>query len=331
MNKDEYKLSYPFGLKLLLQIGGIAMFLVGLHLINLSIKQEYIQYLILLFGLFFSTLGFMCFAESFSILIINSIGTRQKNLVKTINLKKDEIEGFAEIPIKNSKRTSTLLVIFGKDKRKTIKVDKDNHREEYEFLLKRLRKEYKKAGFEFRNSILDKRRKLSKRIGQSFGLILFFIGLYQFLFITAIPFEDFYELKGVLQENPRIEEDRKGRAPSMVFELTDYQDIRFRATGETFKFLNPNAFNLKKNNNISLLILDSDYKQKINKSEIPNLKKRYINWDIVEIYGLTIQNKILLDYKLINKSRSSFALKLFLMFAGLGTFLYYRFKNKGSS
>jgi len=196
MKQQEFRLGYSLYYQLFIRIGGIGMLLTGIYFLNLAFPS--FHYLPIIIGCIFSVIGVMAFAESYSILSITSKGINQRNLMKEINLQKNEIEGFAEIPIKTSRRTYTELVIFSKDKKKLIKLDKDICGADYHNLINRLKQDYRIVDKEYKNWMLAKRQSRGKITGQVFGLLFSSIGYYQVSYMSLRTGESLYGLKILL-------------------------------------------------------------------------------------------------------------------------------------
>ena len=329
MKIDDTRIEYPISTQLFLKIGGVLLMFVALLLFKLSWELAYIQIIPIVFGSLFFILGILCFAEGFKVIIVNAEGIKLKKLIKKVEIRKNDIKGYAEIVHRNSKGGNTQLIIFSNTKNESIKIEKIGWGDKYKLLLKRIKSDYKKVGFEEINQVTKRRKNLYKNIGKGLGLLVFSLGLYQFLFIDIIPPEKFHELDGVIAAKPIVEEKRKGRVENMTFQLNAYQEFRFRVIGERFRMLHTDAKKLNKGDEVSFKILKSEYQQKLSNSIAPDFKSKYVNWNIIELYEIEYGGQVLLDSKDINTSRSNPISKIFLMIFGMGIFLYYKYVSKG--
>lgn len=329
MKKEDTKIEYPKHIQLLMQLGGLIMVSVGLFFFNLSWQIGNIQIIPIGIGCLFLILGVTFFAEGYRIIIVNLEGIKQKNLITQSKISKNQIKGYAEIVQKNSKGKSTQLIVFSNNKKEFLKIEKETWEDKYLVLLKRIKLDYKRVGFEEINQITKRRKSLYKNIGKGFGIFVFICGLYQLLFTDIIPPKKFQNLDGIIAEQPIIEEKRKGRIENINFKLNKYSEFRFRVAGAKFRILHPNAKKLNKGDKVSFLVLKSEVQQKIDNSITPDFKNKQVNRNIIELYGIEYKGQTLLNIKDINSSRKNPMPKIFLMIFGIGTFLYYQYVSKG--
>ena len=330
MKVDDTKIEYPISTQLFLKVGGIIMILVGLFFFKMSWQLEYVQIIPIFFGSLFFMLGSVCFFEGFKQIIINAEGVEQKRILKKKKIAKNDVKGYAEVIHRGSKGNNTQLIIFSKNKNEYIKVEKIGWGDKYNLLLKKIKSDYKKVGFEEVSQITKRRKNLYKNIGKGLGVFIFIFGLYQLIFIDIIPPERFHQLDGVIAAKPIIAERRKGRIESMTFELDKYEEFIFSISGEAFRMLHVSAKKLNKGDEVSLKVLKADYQQKLNKSIPPDFKSKYVNWNIIRLYEIAYSGQTLLDSRDLNTSRSNPIPKIFLMIFGMGIFLYYKYVSKGS-
>lgn len=323
------KIKYPKSTQLFMKILGIVLVLVGLFLFKLSWKLEYVQIIPLFLGCLLPLIGVFLFNEGFRTITVDAEGIKEKRLIREIKLTKKEVEGYTEVIYSNPKRDITQFVIFSNNEKGPIKVHKANWGEDYERLLERVKADYKKIEQEDVN-LIGQQKKVYKNIGKGIGVFIFIFGLYQLVFTSISPPKNIHELHGIIAEKPIIRKKTKKRKKTTIsFQLNKYPEFKFKVKSELFSRFNSDLKNIKINDEVSFKILKSEFQQKLLRSVPPDFKRKYINWDIIELYSVEHKGEILLDTKEVKRTKNSPLSKILIMMCGIGVFLYYQYGSKG--
>ncbi len=199
MNTETSKFEYPLSTQLLLKLGGLAMLIVGFYLFKQSWESENAQMISIIFGVFFSGFGISGLIDGFKKIIISEKSIVQKSPLKQIKMLASDIKGYREVYHSNTKGPNIQLVIFSKNKKQQIIIDKEGWGDHYDFMLKKIKSIYPKVDLKEAKKIKNNRKQLYKNIGKGFGILFFALGIYQFFFLQVISVEDVPELEGIVE------------------------------------------------------------------------------------------------------------------------------------
>jgi hypothetical protein len=325
MQKPKQIFKPSFFLQIITFSGGFLCFGLGGFMLRTAFHKEFVQVVVMGFGLLFCLFGMILFRTLIKNPVIKVFDKHIEFLgwfgLKNRKVLFNEVSDFGAVKRQNKKSRWQEIKVFTPSETYHFSSHYYDNLDELRQVLNRHLKDSKWEVFENQQKKYHWIGVISYGI---FGLLLI---------ISSIPFDSLNSNADVgkmilideLASDPDVDSSSKG-GRSVTFQLKKYPDFVFSISGSDYYGIDVDAVknNLKQNDTLFLSISTRSYQIKIERSKEPTFIEKSINWNIIN----TVQ---VFDEKYVYFSKPTQAAPEFdwwLFIVGIGVFafaIYYRF------
>ncbi len=325
MSKEPVAVRYPLVNRMVFYLGGLLLLGAGSISLFLAFALLYLQVIPLFLALVFFCLAIRSLDESTRTLSITPNEVQSFTWLKRLSLPVSDVEGYLEMDHSNAKRSQKELIIRAKEGHQ-IQLYSDNWGEAYDVFRKAAARWLDRLPAQEKVAVARKSRRLYRSIGVGAGLLVVAIASVQ-VWATNTP--DLVTISGTLSASPHIEEKRKGRMGTLLLQLIEYPEFSFHLFGDRMKLVDRSLADRPAGTKIELQVPRSDVAQKLEQTERASWQKRQFNWSSIPIYGIRIQEQVLLSAEAIAKHAGAIWPKGLLLLSGLMIVGYYQYFSRG--